>query len=241
MATTSTKSGVSFDGVHSYAEWGLRLQQITIGTPEAKTVYIDIPGMDGCLDLTEAQNGGVRYGMRTLEFVFDARHCTYMQWTGLVSRIARDLQGKKKKIILDIDSDYYYYGRCHIDTSKSNAASAEIVISCDCDPYKLSVLSSDEPWKWDTFSFIDGVIRFTKDIEISSPDDWQEVRIDGWAHNEILKIISSADMELKCRDSTYQIVMGENTMYDVEILEGKNSLYFKGNGTITIVYRGGMI
>ena len=59
--------GVSFDDMHSYTDWGLRLKEVKIGIPEAKTVYVDVPGSDGSLDLTEAQNGGVKYGMRTLE------------------------------------------------------------------------------------------------------------------------------------------------------------------------------
>ena len=55
-------TGVSFNGTHSYDDWGLKLKNVEIDLPEAKTVYVDVPGMNGSLDLTEAQNGGIVYG-----------------------------------------------------------------------------------------------------------------------------------------------------------------------------------
>ena len=74
-------TGVSFDGAHSYNDWGLKLKSVSIGVPKAKTVYVSVNGMNGSLDLTEAQNGGVVYEMRTLKFTFDARDCSYIRWT----------------------------------------------------------------------------------------------------------------------------------------------------------------
>src|SRR5699024_3035653 len=118
-------TGVSFDDIHSYDDWGLKLKEIKIGIPEAKTVYVDVPGMEGSLDLTEAQNGGVNYGMRILEFTSDARNCSYQRWTNIISRIARDIEGKRKRIVIDIDSGYYNTGRCHISTDKTNEVTAE--------------------------------------------------------------------------------------------------------------------
>ena len=41
-------TGVSFDGAHSYNDWGLKLKSVSIGVPKAKTVYVSvwIPGSD---------------------------------------------------------------------------------------------------------------------------------------------------------------------------------------------------
>lgn len=118
---------------------------------------------------------------------------------------------------------------------------AEISIECTCDPYKLDVTSSNEPWKWDTFSFIDGVIRNTSDIDINSSASWKEIILDGYPYNDTLKIISNASMKVKYRNGTYDIYAGENIMYDIELYEGENKLYFQGKGKITIVHRGGML
>lgn len=165
----------------------------------------------------------------------------YERWSGLLSQIASDLQGISKRIILDTDKGYYYTGRCEIETEKNNDVTAEIVISCKCEPYKISVDSSDEPWKWDTFSFINGVIRNTSDITISSGSGWQKVSLDGWVHNETLRIVSNAEMKVRYRNSTYTIYTGENIMYDIVLYKGVNDLYFQGTGKVTLIHRGGML
>lgn len=236
--------GVSFGDAHSYRDWGLKLKKIDIGLPEVKTEYVDVPGMNGSLDLAEAQNGGVKYGMRTLEFTFGVRNCSYQKWGSLISRIASDLHGVSKKIILDIDSGYYYTGRCSIDTEKTNDVTAEIVITCNCDPFKWSVATSEEAWKWDIFSFSSGVIRSTKDIAINaseSSDGWQTVTLIGWKYNDTLKIISDSAMKVKYCNETHSIVAGENIMYDIVLCEGENELQFQGTGKVTMIYRGGML
>lgn len=129
-------TGVTFGTAHSYRTWGLKLKKISIGFPEVKTAYVSVPGMDGDLDLTEATYGRVTYGMRTLEFVFDARNCKYTDWSTLISRISVAIHGKKLAITLDTDPDYRYAGRCEISTEKTNNVTAQITISCNCDPFK---------------------------------------------------------------------------------------------------------
>lgn len=62
--------GITFDETHSFRDWGLKLKKIEIGIPKAKTEYVSVPGMNGDLDLTEAQNGGIKYEMRELKFTF---------------------------------------------------------------------------------------------------------------------------------------------------------------------------
>ena len=53
--------------------------------------------MNGDLDLSEAQNGGVKYEMRTLKFTFRAKNCSYERWSGLLSQIASDLQESRRE------------------------------------------------------------------------------------------------------------------------------------------------
>lgn len=233
--------GIMFDETHSFRDWGLKLKKIEIGIPKTKTEYVNVPGMNGNLDLTEAQNGGVKYEMRELKFTFGVRNCSYEKWSGLISQIASDIQGVEKRIILDTDKGFYYVGRCEVDTSKSNDVTAEIVVTCTCEPYKISVASSDEQWKWDTFNFLNGVIQNTSDITINAASSWQKVKLYGWVHNETLRIVSNAEMKVRYRNSTYTISVGENIMYDLILYKGTNDLYFQGTGKITLIHRGGML
>ena len=234
-------TGVTFDGVHSYEEWGLKLKSVSIGLPEEKQVFVDVPGMNGQLDLTEAQNGGSVYGMRTLEFVFDAKDCNYMNWTWLASKVARSIHGGKKKIVLDVDPEYFYVGRCSIDTKKTDEVFAEITVTCKCDPFKMTSTSENGDWLWDPFSFVDGVIRDTAGITINSTSSWQKVTVYGWVYNEALEIRTTAAMKLKFNNQEYDLMAGTNIMIQFDIQEGENDIYFKGRGTVTIIQRGGMI
>ena len=81
----------------------------------------------------------------------------------------------------------------------------------------------------------------TSDIDINSLTSWKEIILDGYPYNDTLKIISNASMKVKYRNGTYDIYAGENIMYDIELYEGENKLYFQGKGKITIVHRGGML
>ena len=61
------KYGVIFGDNHSYRDWGLVTKtRPVIGSPEPKTIYIDIPEADGQLDLTESLTGEVKFKNRQM-------------------------------------------------------------------------------------------------------------------------------------------------------------------------------
>lgn len=235
-------TGVTFGTNHSYKAWGLKLKEIKIGLPEVKTSYVEVPGMNGSLDLTEATFGGVTYGMRTLEFSFDARNCNYKDWSSLITTIASAVHGQRLPIILDTDPEYYYTGRCELDTKKTNDVLAQITIQCYCEPYKLNVVaSSGLEWEWDSFSFVDGVVRDTKDVRIDAATGWQTLVLVGWQYNSALEILSDTAMKIKFGGSLYAISAGKNVLQGIVLTEGKNKLEIQGVGVITAIYRGGML
>ena len=73
--------GVTLGGKHTYRDWGLLPKtRPTIAPPKVRTNYVDVPGLDGALDLSEALTGRVGYQTRdfSAEFiVIDARN----RWT----------------------------------------------------------------------------------------------------------------------------------------------------------------
>lgn len=93
--------GVTFGTKHSYRDWGLLLKsRPVISPPSPKTVYVDIPGSDGMIDLTESLTGDVKFDNRTIkcEFVvLDARN----RWSALYSDVMNYLHGQYLQIILD--------------------------------------------------------------------------------------------------------------------------------------------
>lgn len=237
------KTGVTFGDYHSYEEWRLRLKGIKIGTPAPKKVLVDIPGGDGVLDLSRSLTGNIQYETRTLEFTFDARDCNYFTWSDLLSDIAGKLHGNRVNIVLDTDQSYYYDGLLEVSSEKSNEATATIIISAECQPYKMELFGSLEDWKWDPFDFENGIIREYGNLRV---DGSLTFIIEGRRKPVIPSFtVASADgTGLKVRvnsGTTYELPDGTNRIITLRITEGENTLYFTGNGTVSIDYRGGVL
>ena len=102
-------NGVRFGNYHSYDDFNLILTQKTIGTPSPKTETIDIPGGDGVLDLTDFF-GEVKYNNRQLSFEFSTI-VPKEEFMELFSRVQNAIHGQKMQIVLDDDSEWFYFGR----------------------------------------------------------------------------------------------------------------------------------
>lgn len=108
--------GVQFGDFHSYKDWGLYLNEPPeISPPEPQTYYVDVPGRNGALDLTETLTGGVAYNDRTIGFKFLTVR-PRSEWPALYHEILNDIHGKSMQIVLDEDPDYYYEGRAVVDS-----------------------------------------------------------------------------------------------------------------------------
>ena len=231
--------GVQFGEKHSYVNWNLMLTSKKIGLPEPKKETIDIPGSDGELDFTESLTGDVKYSNRTLEFTFFA-DVSYKMWYVLLSEITNYLHGQRLKIILDDDRNFYYIGRAEVDQFNTDRIIGQIVIKCDVKPYKYDLTSSEEDWLWDPFSFEDGIINETNNIEINGE---KEVIIYGRRKKVVptLKVTSENGISVIFNSHEYNLSSGTQKVLDIQISEGKNVLKFKGKGRVSIGYRGGSL
>lgn len=220
----------------TFDDYGLRLENITIGFPETKTNLIDIPGADGSLDLSEIL-GDVVYKNRKIELGFDA-FGAYDEWHLLCTNLANYLHGKKMRVILDTDPYYYYTGRLELSTKKSNDTLHTITLEGTMDPYKYELQSSLEEWLWDPFSFRVGIIRRYKDLKV---DGSLVLTIPGLKKSIIPTITASTSMSVQFEGSSYALKQGINKVYRIVLKEGENQLTFTGTGTVSVDYRGGIL
>lgn len=235
-------NGVKFGDKHSYKDWGLFLKsRPEISPPSTKTVYVDIPGSDGIIDLTESLTGDVKFDNRSIkcEFVvIDARNI----WSNIYSEIMDYLHGKRLKIILDEDPTYYYIGRVQVNEWKSDKATSTITIEGNVEPYKMEMFSSLEEWEWDSFNFETGIIRNYKEIRV---DETLTFTIEGRRKSVVPTFIVESDdgsgLKVQFKGSTFDLPDGTSKVVNIVIKEGLNTLKFTGNGTISIDYRGGRL
>lgn len=92
-----------------------------------------------------------------------------MAWNQLPAE--KLLPWQKMKVTLDSDPGYYWEGRLSVESVKEDQVYSSIEISLDAFPYKYEQTDSQEPWKWDSFSFVSGVIRYIGEVEITAEEN----------------------------------------------------------------------
>lgn len=129
---------ITFGDKNCYSDWFLIPDgRPVVAPPKPKTQFEEIPGASGSLDLSESLTGFITYEDRTgsWEFYVENDHGT---WIGRYSEIMRYLHGKRMKVTLEDDPDYYYIGRLEVNDWKSDPGFSKITIDYTLDPFKYS-------------------------------------------------------------------------------------------------------
>ena len=208
--------GVKFDDYHSYLDFGLILSSYSIGDAKPKTEMIDIPGSDGSLDLSE-YFGDVKYKNRKLSFTFSVigRPSEFLQNYSLLQNI---INGRKMKIVLDDDPEFYYVGRVTVDEWKSKPRVGSITIDCDCEPYKYKLHET----------------VVVNKISGSGTVIYDNLR--KWV-TPVLAV--TAPVTIAFEGTSVELDTGEYTVPAIEFKQGQNIVTYKGNALVTVKYQEG--
>lgn len=214
------ETGVHFDNIHSFIDLNLILSKVEISPATPKTTYVDIPGGDGSLDLTEAL-GEVKYNTRDIKFTFTVHPQDRMTFDEKCTQVSNALNGKMcENITLDRDAEYYWQGRCTVNSYAQNKRLKQIVVSATVSPYKLkqnvTVCYIPVTAKQTTFVLKNGRKPVVPTIE------------------------STAEAVLSFGGNEYAINAGTHKLLDICLKEGNNSFSVSGNvGNITFTYQEG--
>ena len=214
------ETGVSFNEIHSYRDLNLILSRVEVAPAAPKTNYVDIPGADGSLDLSEAL-GEVKFSDRTIKLTFTMNpggDLSEAAWEAKKTQVSNRLNGLSCKITLDKDPGYYWQGRATVDEYQSTKRLRQFVVSAVVRPYKLkqkvTVVS--------TAISSDGTTVTLKNSRrpvcptVSCTNDNTKVVFDG---------------------ATYVFSQGEHKNLGVHLVEGDNKATVSGVGTITFTYQ----
>ena len=209
------KNGVKFGEKHSIDNWDLLMVQKNISTPTPKTSYVEIPGSNGHLDLTEAF-GEILYNSRSLSFNFDIFQSSDTWWNSR-KIISNYLHGQTHKIVLDQDPEYYYTGRCSISDFSNDFTVAHMTITAECDPYKYK-------------------IEETRILTIISPATL--VSCPNGRKRVVPTIIVDGTVNFEFENVSYSLGTGTHKILNIVFVEGNNKVnILSGEGTIEFVYR----
>ena len=216
-----TYKGVTFNGKHSWRDYGLKPVKFQTPLPAQRTVKKEVPGRNGSIDMSEALTGYVLYENRTLEFVFDLRAHSQEAFAEKMFVIRNDLDGMKTNIILDTGGEYYYVGRLTVSGEFSQEEiDHEIVITADAEPFKYK---KERTTVQDTVSGVKTVICMNDRMEA------------------VPSIKSSAECTVLFNGNSYGIPNGISMSPDILFRRGQNELLFEGNAEIEITYQEGAL
>lgn len=125
---------VLFDLINSETDLGLFLSDVQITEPEPKRTLVDVPVMDGELDLTYALSSEIHYKNRKLTLEFKTVDYTN-NWMSVFSDIADKLHGKKMRVVISNDPDWYWDAFVTVDPS-SKYNEGTIKVNLNAYPYK---------------------------------------------------------------------------------------------------------
>lgn len=130
------ETGVLFDDIHSFHDLNLVLAPFVLVPAKPKTNYIDVQGGDGSIDASEA-TGEVKYNDREFSFTFTVFPGDAMTFEERQTIVSNALNGKRCKITIEKDPDYYFEGRCTVNEYFANKKLRQIVVSVRTKPYKM--------------------------------------------------------------------------------------------------------
>lgn len=235
---------ITFDGeVNTWDDWHLiPATRPVFNPPETKTHYVDIPGANGQIDLTESLTGYPVYENRTGSIEFYVAN-GYEDWDVIYSKILSYLHGKTHRAYPESESNgyFYYEGRFEVNKWTSDKWYSKITIDYDVYPYRKEPYSSTEPWLWDPFDFELGIVREYGYLVV---DGTLEMTIDGRQEPVVPEIIVDSDdgsgMTVKVGSTTYELEDGVNVIPSIVVSAESVTLTFTGNGSVSIEYRGGL-
>jgi hypothetical protein len=216
------ETGVLFNNIHSFFDLNLILSVVEITPAIPKTVYVDIPGADGALDLTEA-NGEVKYSDRTFKFTFTmnpAFDLSERAWEEKKTEVSNRLNGLACRITLDKDPDYYWQGRCSVDSYKSDRRLRQFVVVARVRPYKFKQKETAV-----TFD----LNETAKTVKVSN------------SRKSVCPVIecTADNTHITFGNATFAVNAGVHKLPDIIFTMGMNELTMYGSGTVTFRFREG--
>ena len=212
-------SDIRFGTKWAHADYGLIVAPYAIPMPEPQTNFVEIPGRDGALDLSEAF-GTIRYADRIIPLMLYAR----APFDAAISAFAADVHGRRMNVIFDRDPTYYYDARVTVEDVDRHAGYCELSLECRAKPYKLD--------------------HFETTITVL-PTGTASVTLSNTRMPVVPSITVSAEMTLTYtlneKEYTVNLAAGSHIIPSLVLMEGDTVIGITGTGQITFTYQKGAL
>lgn len=212
--------GCWINGDNTKDEWGLVLAaDVKIDAPEKKTNYVDIPGADGSLDMSDYPQGRPTYKNRNISFTLFKR-TNEVELDEIRTGLRQLYHGKRVRLVLPNDTEHYFSGVMSIGNA-SGYHSCIIPVSMTADPYKLRLDPTE----------VVVAVSGSRTVQLQNEN------------KPVCPTISTdAEVTIYFGDSSVTLSAGNNQTIPSFILEGGyTAITLAGNATVTFKYQEGTL
>lgn len=205
--------GAIFGDRRSVEDYGSIMNYARITTPAVKENYVDVPGGDSSLDLTEAVSG-VTFsdGQISFKFTFFGEESR--------SRMKNDLHGRKLKIILEREPEYYYDGRLSCRDGDYTGKIYELYIDARVAPYKQERQMT---------------------VHMEEITSAKEIILVNDRMPSMPSITVSGSIGITYNNYSFRLTDGTYAIPEITLSGGINRLQVHGKGSLKLEYRKGRI
>ncbi|WP_279161125.1 hypothetical protein [Thomasclavelia cocleata] len=196
----------------------LTMTSKSISSAEVKKETVDIPNVDGVIDLSTALTGDVVYKNRVVKITLikDDPEGKLLKFQ---SEFDNRFHGKMAKLTFEEDPEYYWKGRINIE-HKIDKVIDQVTLTLDALPYKYKLKET----------VIHEKIDASKKIICTNIRKWVTPTIE-----------ATSSMSIKFENKTYSVNSGKFILAGLVFKEGENEIEVTGNGDLTIIYQEGAL
>ncbi|RST57684.1 phage tail protein [Siminovitchia terrae] len=230
-----TRFGITFDGKHSYRDYGLTVADKVIGNPSKIKVKERVPFSNEIYDFSGIYSGQ-EYEERQLTYVFNVKDYDKIDLSikkvEVLNWVMRP--NRKVKLIDDYIPGYYFIAEVEEDPDFGELRyHGTLTVNFTAYPFKIGELEEGNDL-WDPFNFLldyaqatEFDIRGSQNITLYNPG----------TNTSKPTIKATAPMQIIKDGKTFNVPVGESQSYDFLLTGIENKMTVRGNGKISFHFR----
>lgn len=207
---------VKFGSHDMLRDYEVIMTSFDIGMPTQKRSSIEVPGMDGVIDLTYVLSDQKIYENRTASMTFEIPYRNGADPWDIHERIANAIHGNEMDIRLSFYPGWHLEGNVSVDGMSINDGTATFKVTCDCYPYFIK----------NSLTMATYAVSGTMDAYIRNATRWT-----------IPSTEVNGTVSVKTDDAAVSLSTGKGRNAAIVLKSGINKITLGGSGTITFEYQ----
>lgn len=207
-------------GNYDTAAKGWTLCAYALDPPAWRENLVEVPGMDGALDLSPYPSGEVAYSPRALSITLERSDGTRTTREAAISTMVNALDGATVDITPPDGTEYRLRGRVRVAPQYSDLAHAQVIVSATCDPWRRKAAPT----------VVSGTVPESGTLSLSLPNERRPV---------VPTVEVSAAATLTFGGKDIAVVAGSHRSLDIRLAAGSNTLAVTAAAgtTVSVTYQ----